>query len=370
MLFVTAEEQKLGLISAAARVLVAEQMHAADHARVYRGEYRVDGRHGIACALKVVRGARGFIDRQENVVRACLIRGGERLGGPDWPPASALPPILHHDRMAFPDGDEAFFLVTPLFDGSSLADALYWGVVSCRKGRRGKKSYELSRPWACEQLSMLAGSLARLQERRADQAGRPVPALVNFDLKPQNIFMRPVLGTGGYGFLPCLLDLDTLVPIEGEPHGAQVGVAAMGLPAGTPPGTPGYSAPELFGEQPFVTARSDVWALGIIACEMLSGSWPYATATIGEHGEAPVHDWLAWCRKNIPAKTAHALLSNLFLYKSGGDRKWVDLPPDALSALVASVDVAPGNRPGLDELAGALHEVGVCLREGEQALGS
>ncbi|WP_102371674.1 protein kinase domain-containing protein [Enorma phocaeensis] len=364
---VTAEEQKLRLICAAAGVAVAEQMHATEHARVYRGEYRVNGCHGIACALKIVRGPHEFIGRQDGIIRACLMRGGAWGGGPGRAPAGALTPILHHGNMAFPDGDEAFFLVTPLLEGSSLADALYWGVISRRRGARVKKSYELSRPWVCEQLSLLADGLARLRGQCLDHAGEPVPALVNFDLKPQNIFLCSAHGAAG-GFRPCLLDLDTLVLFEEGFRDARVGVAAMGLPAGAPPGTPGYSAPELFGEQALVTLRSDAWALGIIACEALSGSWPYATATIGEQGEASVHAWLAWCRKNIPAKTAYALLDNLFLYRRGGDRRWINLPAEALSTLVACMDVAPGNRPELTEIARALHEVAVCLGEGEQAL--
>ncbi len=85
--------------------------------------------------------------------------------------------------------------------------------------------------------------------------------VVHRDLKPSNILVTP------HG-QPKLLDFGIAKSLEGEAEGkTQLWV------------TPAYASPEqLAGDR--VTAATDVYALGVLLCELLSGFRPYRTADL------------------------------------------------------------------------------------------
>ena len=86
-------------------------------------------------------------------------------------------------------------------------------------------------------------------------------AVVHRDLKPDNI----LLTRGEDGIFPKVLDF---------------GIAQITEERVTPVtefmGTPLYMPPEAFGGASYVDARADVWALGVMLYEMLSGQNPFA----------------------------------------------------------------------------------------------
>jgi serine/threonine protein kinase len=94
--------------------------------------------------------------------------------------------------------------------------------------------------------------------------------LVHRDLKPENI----CLVSSGSGERAKVLDFGlakVLVPTDGEPLMTQ-------LTGGAVLGTPLYMAPEqLRGEDP--DPSWDLWALAVIAFEMVCGSHPFASTT-------------------------------------------------------------------------------------------
>src|SRR5262249_40195097 len=45
-------------------------------------------------------------------------------------------------------------------------------------------------------------------------------------------------------------------------------------------GTPAYMAPEQVLDSPTLDLRADIWALGVVAFECLTGSWPFAGTTL------------------------------------------------------------------------------------------
>ena len=77
--------------------------------------------------------------------------------------------------------------------------------------------------------------------------------LVHGDIKPSNLFL--VRGTNGR---ECLKLVD-------------VGFSRAHLTSGGFTGSPGYASPEQLGTRPSIDARADVWGLGAVLFELISG---------------------------------------------------------------------------------------------------
>ncbi len=94
--------------------------------------------------------------------------------------------------------------------------------------------------------------------------------LVHRDLKPANLFLTELVdGT------PCVKVLDFGISRMARPSA----LAPLTDP-GTVLGTPSYMAPEQMESSERVDARSDIWALGAILFELLTGRLPYAAGTL------------------------------------------------------------------------------------------
>jgi serine/threonine-protein kinase len=95
--------------------------------------------------------------------------------------------------------------------------------------------------------------------------------VVHRDLKPENVF----LARTRVGVVPKLLDFGiSLVGAEGGSRITTTGVAL---------GTPAYMSPEQIKGAKHVDVRTDVWALGVLIHEMLSGKFPFQAETVADH---------------------------------------------------------------------------------------
>jgi serine/threonine-protein kinase len=94
--------------------------------------------------------------------------------------------------------------------------------------------------------------------------------VVHRDIKPENVF----LARSGESVVPKLLDFGiSHVAAEGATRVTATGVSL---------GTPAYMAPEQIKGSREVDTRSDVWALGVLMHETLSGRLPFKGDTVGE----------------------------------------------------------------------------------------
>jgi serine/threonine protein kinase len=116
------------------------------------------------------------------------------------------------------------------------------------------------------------------------------PGIVHRDLKPDNVLVAQgrLAKVTDFGLAQVVRksELEVAADAEREPGGRQSLVGQGGI-AGTPP----YMAPEQWRDDA-LDARADIYAIGCILYEMLTGTWPFQAATLDglrrQHLEADI----------------------------------------------------------------------------------
>ncbi len=141
------------------------------------------------------------------------------------------------------DGGEVLYYTMPFVEGESLRGML-------------ARHRELAVPEAVRLLREIADALAYAHER----------GVVHRDIKPENILL-----TTGHALVADFGIARALSAASGMTSLTSVGVAV---------GTPAYMAPEQAAADPLTDHRADLYALGVVAYELLAGHPPF-------HGMAP-----------------------------------------------------------------------------------
>jgi tetratricopeptide (TPR) repeat protein len=239
---------------------------------------------GAIAAIKVARA-----DRPEAWARlAREIEILRRVGPPH------VPAVHGSGRLA---GGRPFVIMEHV-DGPNLAARLLSGAA----------------PIAPAQACAVGAAVARAV------AAVHAAGYVHRDLKPENAFVSPRAQA-------TLVDFGLCSPAEG---------ASEGGPSWAP-GTAEYMAPELFEERGRVDLRADLYALGVILCELATGRPPFwgPRAVVQEAHRARRPPRLsALAGEGAPVLTALEDIVARCLAKDPGDRF-----PDAL-ALAAALDAS------------------------------
>jgi eukaryotic-like serine/threonine-protein kinase len=135
-------------------------------------------------------------------------------------------------------------------------------IMELLSGRTLRAELECSKRLSLERtLEILEGVCAAIEEAHQRQ-------FLHRDIKPENIFLADT----PTGEVVKVLDFG-LVKALGISRMSSTAIATGGIA-----GTPCYMAPEqLAGER--ASLSSDVWALGVVAYEMLTGAHPFAAET-------------------------------------------------------------------------------------------
>lgn len=164
--------------------------------------------------------------------------------------------------------------------------------------------------------------------------------LVHRDLKPENVFI--VRRRSGE---PCAKILDFGIAKD-------VALATAMTATSDAFGSPSYMSPEQIKSSRSVDARSDVWALGVVAFELFSRTLPFPGQTVFEVGarvlgEAPLA--LASLRPDLPAPVVAAIMACL---EKARERRTPDVARFA-EAIAPFVPGGPGMVEGIRTVLGA-----------------
>ncbi len=218
---------------------------------------------------------------------------------------------LHHPHivqlLATGEGDGLLWYAMPFVEGESLSERLQRGPMPALETVR--------------LLREVADALAYAHTR----------GIVHRDIKPGNIMLA--------GRHALVTDFGVAKAIGAAQGGADrardLAVTAL-TSVGMALGTPAYMAPEQAVADPNVDARADIYSLGVVAYEMLTGGSPY-------HATTPQAMLAAHVTQ--PAEPINA--------------RRADIPPDLAAIIMRCLAKAPADRYGTaSELVDALELVG------------
>jgi hypothetical protein len=211
--------------------------------KVIDGRYEIQQRVGEGGMGVVYRARQMSIDR----IIALKMLNQQMQGDQTWVQrfyneAKACSRLQHPNTIRMFDfgqtQDGRLFMTMEFLDGQSLRDALQRGALAAHR--------------VVKVLIQCCASLAE-----AHSIG-----IIHRDIKPDNVFLLNMAGSPDF---VKLLDFSVAKLLEGDRMKTQAGVVF---------GTPQYMSPEQGRGLP-LDARSDLYALGILAYEMLVGTVPY-----------------------------------------------------------------------------------------------
>jgi len=209
----------------------------------------IDGRYEIQA--RVGEGGMGVVykSRQISIDRVIALKmlNAQMAADPQWVQrfyneAKACSRLQHPNTIRMFDfgqtSDGRLFMTMEFLDGISLRDAITKGPLAPQRV-----------------VKILIQCCASLAE--AHSIG-----IIHRDIKPDNVFLLNMAGSPDF---VKLLDFSVAKLLEGDRMKTQAGVVF---------GTPQYMSPEQGRGLP-LDARSDLYALGILAFEMLTGNVPF-----------------------------------------------------------------------------------------------
>ncbi|MBL8684212.1 MAG: protein kinase [Myxococcales bacterium] len=209
-----------------------------------------------------------------------------------------------------PDGKKFLFIAMEFIQGETLAHVLARGSID---GVRAERI-----------MTQVCGSLQEAHEK----------GIIHRDLKPDNIYLTQ---KGARGDFVKVLDFGIAKRSEAADD-KEAKLTKQGMVLGTPP----YMSPEQFTGQA-LDARSDIYALGVIAYEMLTGQLPFTAATPWEwatkHLTAPPTPIESQPNgASVPARYRDAIMKALRKNRDERQKNVIEFLQDFAGTAVGAVD--------------------------------
>jgi serine/threonine protein kinase/tetratricopeptide (TPR) repeat protein len=190
--------------------------------------------------------------------------------------------------------------ILPVLAAASHDDLLYY-IMPYVEGHSLRERITFDGPLP------VADALSILREICSALAQAHARGIVHRDVKPENVLL-----SGGHAIVA---DFGIARAFEAMSYGDRLTGTGFGV------GTLGYMAPEQLAGDPTVDARADVFAVGVVAYEMLAGRQPFVGAT------------------------PHALASAYFAEPPTPiDEIRPEVPPSAARAIMRALHSSPGQR--------------------------
>ncbi|MBN1427130.1 MAG: protein kinase [Anaerolineae bacterium] len=181
----------------------------------------------------------------------------------------------------FGESGNVCYMIMEYLDGRSLADYL-------------RETGACPLDETCEVISEIAEALdyAHLQ------------GIIHRDVKPSNVMLTPNTTTGECGKRAVLMDFGIAHMVGSMTKLTNAGLA----------GTFDYISPEQIRDDKNFDGRVDIYSLGVVAFQMLTGRLPFAASNPGAlllaHLQQPAPDPRSW-QPDLPAEIATAVLKAL-----------------------------------------------------------
>jgi serine/threonine-protein kinase len=207
--------------------------------------------------------------------------------------------------------------IVPLLNTGDAAGSLYF-TMPLVEGESLRERMSRERPMAIENVTRILAEVAGALEYAHAQG------IVHRDIKPENVmFFHDSAVVLDFGIGKALTAAS---PNPNDPAAARITASGMSL------GTPVYIPPEQAAGDPDLDHRADIYALGIVAYEMLTGHPPFS-------GRTPQVVFAAHAQERPQPVT----------------EKRPDVPPSLARIVMRCLEKAPANRPqSAGEIAKAL----------------
>ena len=158
--------------------------------------------------------------------------------------------------------------IARVYDGGSTSAGRPWFAMELVEGVAITTHCQAQRSSLQDRLELFLEVCRAVQH--AHQKG-----VIHRDLKPSNVLVTSLDG----GFVPKVIDFG-IAKATGYGAGAQLGITTGGQLIGTP----AYMSPEQISGSSDIDTRSDVYALGVLLYELLSGHLPFEESVLREKG--------------------------------------------------------------------------------------